>query len=85
MRKVIALDIGGTNTRVALINEKFELETVLIKDTVTGNKEAFLASVSSIVEEAVPDVDQAHTLAEMIDDIVHQILPAAQGHFLYVR
>ena len=55
MRKVIALDIGGTNTRVALINENYELETVLIKDTIVGNKEAFLASVSSIVEEAIPD------------------------------
>ncbi len=63
MRKVVALDIGGTNTRVALINEKFELETVLIKDTVTGNKEAFLTSVSSIVEEAIPDRSEVVAIA----------------------
>jgi len=55
MKKIIALDIGGTNTRVALINEKYEIEKVLIKDTVVGNRDNFLASVSAIVEEAIPD------------------------------
>ena len=28
MKKVIALDIGGTNTRCALINENYEIENV---------------------------------------------------------
>ena len=34
MKKVIALDIGGTNTRVALVNEAYEIESELIYDTV---------------------------------------------------
>ena len=57
MRKVIALDIGGTNTRCALINEKYEVENVLIKPTVVGNLDLFLASVASVIEEAIKDFD----------------------------
>lgn len=63
MRKVIALDIGGTNTRVALINENYEIETVLIKDTVIGNRDAFLASVAAIIEEAIPNPQEACAIA----------------------
>ena len=37
MAKIIALDIGGTNTRCALVNEKYEIEEILIKPTVVGN------------------------------------------------
>lgn len=55
MKKVIALDIGGTNTRVALINEEYKIENVLIKPTVVGNLDLFLDSVRDIIEEAVPD------------------------------
>ena len=55
MKKVIALDIGGTNTRVALINEEYKIESVLIKPTVVGNLDLFLANVRDTVREAVKD------------------------------
>ena len=63
MKKIVALDIGGTNTRVALINEKYELETVLIKDTVVGNRDAFLNSVAAIIEEAIPNFENVAAIA----------------------
>ena len=71
MKKVIALDIGGTNTRVALINENYELETVLIKNTVVGDKNIFLASVAAIIEEAVPDRSEVIAIAAGVPGRVH--------------
>ena len=55
MAKIIALDIGGTNTRCALVNEKYEIEEILIKPTVVGNLDLFLASVSAVIREAIKD------------------------------
>jgi hexokinase len=52
--KIIALDIGGTNTRVALINEKYEIESVKISPTVVGNTDLFLANVKKTILEAIP-------------------------------
>jgi glucokinase len=54
MAKIIALDIGGTNTRVALINEKYEIESVKISPTVVGNTDLFLANVKKTILEAIP-------------------------------
>ena len=48
-KKIIALDIGGTNTRVALINEDYEVEKILIKPTVVGNLDMFLESVKNVI------------------------------------
>ena len=42
MRKVLAFDIGGTNMRCALVNEKFEVEQRIDLSTVTGDPEAFM-------------------------------------------
>ena len=55
MRKIVSLDIGGTNTRVALINEKYEIESVVINPTVVGNVDLFLASVKAAIEAAIKD------------------------------
>ena len=63
MPKVVALDIGGTNTRVALINDKLEIEKVLIKPTVVGNLDMFLSSISSIIKEAIPNLEQVSAIA----------------------
>lgn len=54
-KKVIALDIGGTNTRVALVNEAYEIESELIYDTVTGTLEGFLERVAKTIEDGVPN------------------------------
>src|SRR5574344_790913 len=63
MKKIIALDIGGTNTRVALINEKYEIESVKISPTVVGNTELFLANVSKTIKEAIPSFQDVKALA----------------------
>ena len=63
MRKVIGLDIGGTNTRAALINEDYSIEKIVIHDTVSGSLEGFLESVSSIIEELCPDRKEVVAIA----------------------
>ncbi|MBR1846179.1 MAG: ROK family protein [Bacilli bacterium] len=55
MKKIIALDIGGTNTRVALINEEYKIESILINPTVVGNLDLFLESVKKTILEGVKD------------------------------
>lgn len=50
MKKVLAFDIGGTNTRLALINENFEIEKVEIKDTPHNSKEKFMKTVFELVD-----------------------------------
>ena len=49
MQKVLSFDIGGTNTRLALINEKFEIEQIEIISTITNNSEAFLKNIDNIM------------------------------------
>ncbi|MCQ2772971.1 MAG: ROK family protein [Bacilli bacterium] len=63
MRKIISLDIGGTNTRVSLINEKYEVEKTLISDTVVGNTDKFLANVVKTVREAISEDDMKDVIA----------------------
>ena len=48
---VIALDIGGTNYRCALINREYEIVKVLIKPTKKGSVEIFLKQASDIIKE----------------------------------
>jgi glucokinase len=63
MKKIIALDIGGTNTRVALVNEKYEIESVKISPTVVGNTDLFLANVKKTILEAIPSFTDVSALA----------------------
>ena len=51
MKKVLAFEIGGTNTRLALINENFEIEKCSIKPTQCGSKEKFLETIFSLMEK----------------------------------
>ena len=51
MKKVLAFDIGGTNTRLALVNENFEIEKSLVKPTPFGDKNKFLENIYSLMEE----------------------------------
>ena len=63
MKRIAALDIGGTNTRVALINEKFEIESVVINPTVVGNVDLFLASIKKTIEQAIKNWDGVSAIA----------------------
>ena len=51
MRKVLAFDIGGTNMRLALVNEKFEVEKRMDLSTVTGDPDAFMNNCIKLIEE----------------------------------
>ena len=51
MKKVLSFDIGGTNTRLALINENFEIEKVMVKPTPYGSEQAFLDNIFSLVDQ----------------------------------
>lgn len=51
MKKVLAFDIGGTNTRLALVNENFEIEKVQIYPTSTGDVEKFMENVLKLLDE----------------------------------
>ena len=50
MRKVLAFDIGGTNMRCALVNEKFEVEKRIDLSTVTHDPEAFMTNCIKLAE-----------------------------------
>ena len=63
MGKVIALDIGGTNTRLALVDDKYNIIKVEIKPTVTGSKEKFLESVRNIIARNVPNPREYDAIA----------------------
>lgn len=51
MKKVLSFDIGGTNTRLALINEKFEVEKRKDYPTVTGTIEGFMDNCIKLIQE----------------------------------
>lgn len=52
MKKVISLDIGGTNLRAAIINNQYEIEKVIIKDNKTyGDKDAFYRNIISLIND----------------------------------
>lgn len=50
MKKILALDIGGTNTRGALINENYQIERCIIKHTPFKNKRKFIENIFSIID-----------------------------------
>ena len=51
MKKVLAFDCGGTNTRLCLINEKFEIEKELVTPTPINNKEKWMNNIVSMIEK----------------------------------
>lgn len=63
MKKIAALDIGGTNTRVALIDENYNIEKIVIRPTVVGNVDLFLDNVLKTIEEAIPDCNEIEAFA----------------------
>ncbi|OPZ35704.1 MAG: Glucokinase [Tenericutes bacterium ADurb.BinA155] len=54
MDQIISLDIGGTNTRCALIDASYQVKNLKINPTVTGTLQGFLDSVAAIIKEVVP-------------------------------
>lgn len=63
MKKVVALDIGGTNTRVALVDENYKILKQVINPTVTGDTNLFLENVAKTIDECVSDMSEVSCLA----------------------
>ena len=55
MKKVIALDIGGTNFRVALINENFVIEEKNTNSSKIGSKEDFINQAISVIKPFISE------------------------------
>jgi len=51
MKKVLAFDIGGTNTRLALVNENFEVEKRLDYPTIVGDPDGFMQNCIKLIQE----------------------------------
>lgn len=51
MKKVLAFDIGGTNTRLALINENYEIEKKVVWPTKNSSNEVFMENCINLVKE----------------------------------
>lgn len=51
MKKVLAFDCGGTNTRLALVNENYEFEKVLVTPTIIDDEKAWVKNIVSMVEK----------------------------------
>lgn len=49
MKKVLAFDIGGTNSRLALINEHFEIEQIEILPTIRNSVKDFLNNIDTLI------------------------------------
>ena len=49
MKKVLSFDIGGTNTRLALVNENLDVEQIEVIPTVKFDNGAFLASIEKLI------------------------------------
>lgn len=51
MKKFLSFDIGATNTRLALVNENFEIEMELITNTPLHSKENFMNNCLEMIEK----------------------------------
>ena len=51
MKKVLAFDCGATNTRLALVNEKLEIEKELVTPTPIDDAEKWMNNIVSMIEK----------------------------------
>ena len=72
MKKVLSFDIGGTNTRLALVNENFEIEKELVYPTVRDSKEAFLANIKKIICDLDINMDEVSAIGAGVPGVVNR-------------
>ena len=70
MKYVLAFDIGGTNTRLSLVNEKYEIEKQLILPTVSGSVEDFIQSVFDITNKLNINMDDVISCGAGVPGVV---------------
>jgi predicted NBD/HSP70 family sugar kinase len=63
MEEIISLDIGGTNTRCALVDSSYQVKAIKINPTVTGTLQGFLGFGRAIIKEVAPDPKVAKAIA----------------------
>ncbi len=63
MGLVLALDIGGTNTRAALVDEGYRIKGIEIRPTLRGDKDAFLSNIRKTIEMLGDDVEEVKAIA----------------------
>ena len=51
MKKVLVFDIGGTNTRLALVNENFKIEKRLDTKTIKNDEKKFMENCIKMIEQ----------------------------------
>ena len=72
MKKVLAFDIGGTNTRLALVNENFEIEKELKYPTVRGSIEDFLGNIKKIIKDLDIDWKEVSAIGAGVPGVVNR-------------
>ncbi len=72
MKKVLAFDIGGTNTRLALVNENFEIEKELKYPTVRGSIEDFLGNIKKIIKDLDVDLSEVSAIGAGVPGVVNR-------------
>lgn len=70
MKHVLAFDIGGTNTRLSLINEKYEVVKQLILPTKTGDVETFINNVFDVVDGLNINMDEVVSAGAGVPGVV---------------
>lgn len=70
MRKTLAIDIGGTNTRLAVVNESFEIEQVVIKPTICDDKKAFMQNIVDGIKEL--NLDGVESIGAGVPGVVNR-------------
>ena len=63
MKQVISMDIGGTNMRIALVDELYRINKVMRFPTIVGDKTAFLNQVASIIGALQVNMDDVSAIS----------------------
>jgi glucokinase len=63
MNLALALDIGGTNVRVAIIDEQYRIQKVMTESTIIGDKEKFLHHIVSLIDKWSTDLPAIRAIA----------------------
>jgi len=58
MRSTIAVDLGGTNIRVSLINEKYEMISYKKENTPHGDSLVLFNQIKAMIDEVIKDYDK---------------------------
>lgn len=70
MKNVIAIDIGGTNVRVAVIDHNFEIVKVTKTPTVIGDKAGFLKQVKESIDSLEPQFEEIVSFAVGVPGVI---------------